>query len=246
MRVAGWSFIVLGTAIVVLFVVVALTQGELRWGALPLGVITAFVGLRMRSLASGLVETPGRAGSLVQQTGPTIELPLSPREASVIRATPRKILRKTVIVLSIFLAILLGYAMIIGRFKSASPWVGLLITGLVGGLLILMVVGAFIFATWLPARRDLREATYLRTSGPVAIVKMKNGYLLRLADRSFTVTSDVGETIANHSMDWAVVDHSRHAHIVLGVWDLSGKNVFSGQGYQADPPNIARPNLTPH
>jgi hypothetical protein len=97
------------------------------------------------------------------------------------------------------------------------------------------VGGTMILKGELPWRRDLREPTYLRTSGPVQVVFQRGAYTLRLADRAFAPTRSPA-TACLAKLNWAIVDHCRHSHTILGVWDRTGANVFLFPGYQPDPP----------
>ena len=95
------------------------------------------------------------------------------------------------------------------------------------GLVFALIAGAIWTLTreW-PIRRDLRESTYLQTGGPVQLVAVYGGWLLRTADRAFHIDSHPAKVLQN--MSWAVVDHSRHSHIIFEVRDRSGKRVYSG------------------
>ena len=89
--------------------------------------------------------------------------------------------------------------------------------------------GLFIGGVWLIAsrllRRDLVAFTYFRTVGPVELVRLHGGYLLRLADRAFTLNAQA-PVAALRNLTWATVDHSLHAHVIFEVRDRSGRTVY--------------------
>jgi hypothetical protein len=90
---------------------------------------------------------------------------------------------------------------------------------------VVMLGCIYFFSRGLPLGRDLRERSYLRTSGPVQGVTMFNGSLLRLVDRAFILyQKPVVKALQN--VPWATVDYSRHAHVIFEVRDRSGRNVF--------------------
>ena len=172
----------------------------------------------------------------------TIELPLSPSVAAVIGATPWKHVRKMAVFVLVVVAAVFICAIVVNRLESTphtrDPMAAVIGTGAVGGSLVLILFLVWVFGSWLPSRRDLREGTYLRTSGPIAFGRTKHGYTLRLADREMFMGHDVGYEIEGRRVKWAVVDYSRHTHIIFGVWDQSGKIVFLAKGHSADAPPV--------
>lgn len=166
----------------------------------------------------------------------TIELPLTPSSTVLIGAAPWKHVRKMAI-FYVLVVVFADFACLVS-VKRDRMVVLLITTGGVGGVLALLLLLVWFFGTWLPARRDLREGKYLRTRGRIAFGRTKHGYTLRLGDREMFMGHDVGGEIENRGLKWAVVDYTRHTHIVLGVWDQKGKTVFLAEGYSADPPAV--------
>ena len=82
-----------------------------------------------------------------------------------------------------------------------------------------------------PARHDLSSATYLRTTGPLGLVYIYGGAILRLADRSFIVNGKEGIP-ALSSISWGTVDYSPHGHMILSAWNSKGKSVYCLPGYK--------------
>jgi hypothetical protein len=232
MRIAGWVFIGMGTFFVVVFLEKAFVEGDVRWGAVGAVAVMFFLGWRLLVNARGIAdaETASKA---------TIELPMTPSAASVIAASPQKMRRAVGIVLALAVAALAVGMLIDYYHPTPNPLhlsLATTVCGAVGGGLFLIVASAWIFSSWLPARHDLRDAKFLRTSGPVAVELMQNGYLLRMADRGLVVTREVGQAFESHGVNWAVVDHSKHAHVILAAWDNTGKSVFLAEGYNAEAP----------
>jgi hypothetical protein len=84
----------------------------------------------------------------------------------------------------------------------------------------------------MPVRRDLRSSTILRTTGPVQVVAVVGGAMLRLADRAFLMNGREGMA-ALSKLEWGTVDHSAHGHVILGAWAKDGRCVYSAPGYDA-------------
>ena len=84
-----------------------------------------------------------------------------------------------------------------------------------------------------PVRQDLDDPTYLRTSGPIQVEPLFGGNLLRLADRAFLLKgrSSIPAMAQLAKLNWATVDYSRHAHVILRVSDRSGNAVYSVASY---------------
>ena len=126
---------------------------------------------------------------------------MTPSAAAVIRTAPWKGLAIFGIVLACALAIGLTIAFIRDLTQSSpgsrDPLGNTVAVAITISFVALMCLVMWTLGVWLPARRDLREVTYLRTSGPIEVVKLKNGYFLRLADRNLTVNFDIGSALAN-------------------------------------------------
>jgi hypothetical protein len=97
----------------------------------------------------------------------------------------------------------------------------------------LIVGGIWTLSSQRPARRDLHESTFLRTSGPVQLVPVFGGYLLRLVDKSFLLNSR-DTTFAITKLSWATLDYSRHAHLIFEIRNYSGQSVYRLPGYEGE------------
>jgi len=103
---------------------------------------------------------------------------------------------------------------------------------LIGIASALMIYGLSWLTSMKPVRRDLRGTTYLRTTGPVEVVSLGNGAMLRLADRAFLIDQRYGATELG-ALGWGRVDYSPHGHVILGAWDKDGRSVYCLPGYNA-------------
>jgi hypothetical protein len=245
---AGWLFIVMGV-VASLALVEGFLEGDRPYGGVVLAAVALLIGLRFLTWAKGPLRTPDASEK-------TIELPLSPSAALMIGARPWKYVRQMAIFVVVVVALVFVVGTVVERSKSAryqrdplspvagtrdplEPWVPVIGAGATAGSLVLLILLVWVFVSWLPARRDLREAKYLRTSGPITVVGgMRQTPTLRLAGREMFVSYNIADEIARRSMKWAVVDYSKHTHIILGVWDEKGKVVFLAEGYSAEPPAV--------
>ena len=261
MRIGGWILLVLGIALLALFAMAQAGGGNMPATAYIVAGILVLTGWRMKSAAGGLAPkaraasappgpavpataTIARGGAATAApaaaAGPTVELPLTPDVAAVIGAARARSGRVTVIVVvagAVFF-VALG-AIIDSAMASSSPGsfkvlpsmaiMALLFAAIVGGIWLLQ--------KGLPVSRDLRSPTYLRTAGPVQLLSLWGGYMLRLADRSFVMKGRAGARPLI-GVPWATVDYTAHGHVILGAWDRSGKQVYAAPGYAAAPPQV--------
>lgn len=249
MRVLGWICFVLGIVLGLLFIMAKLGGGDIPLAAYIVSGMMILLGLQLKAAGKGLTTAspPSAAGTTAnspaatQQTGlhqaATVELPFTPRVAEIIRASTSKSRRLYLVLIGSIIVFLLGLGVLLDRTIASSPGpdtVKALPILAVMSLGVAVLLGGLWFLQfgW-PAQRDLRESTYLRTTGPVRVAYVMGGNLLRLADRAFNIykTPAVAPLA---KLDWAIVDYSRHAHVILGVWDRTGANVFSASGYQPE------------
>ncbi|HMD41391.1 MAG TPA: hypothetical protein VKH15_19035 [Candidatus Acidoferrum sp.] len=189
------------------------------------------------------VSIAGGAGDSDRPSKPveiaTVEMPFSLGVSDLIRDTAWKSGRILAMMMGLFTVVILvvGFATSQSQSESQATSHSIGALGLTGILVLgcAVLIGAlWFFAAGLPAWRDLRARTYWRTRGPIQVVSMGNGLILRLADRAISVSSKGPASSSLRSMDWAVVDYSKHAHVILGVWDFDGKNVFLADGYKPE------------
>lgn len=234
MRIFGLVVLILGIAFELLFTIARLGGAEVSPTAFGVGAFLIISGWRLRTYGRGIGQ-----GKAFSATGPaprsgTIELLLTPAVAALISRETARSRRVTVIAtasgMSFFL--LLG-AIIPVVFPSpggfgAFPFI--VSASLAYGLL---VGGILVFSSLRPLCHDLRESTILRTSGPIEIVQLFGGYLLKLVDRSFLVNSRAAAA-AIMKLNWATVDYSRNAHLIFEIRDRSGQSVYKLPGYEGE------------
>jgi hypothetical protein len=175
--------------------------------------------------------TPGQSAAPAPEFS-TVELPLTPEIAAMIKrqsARAKRILLYVVAGCLIFFSALGGVLSITdktpgqgGTFLAVFGSIGVASAGLIYGI------------SWLTSfrliGRDLRGTTYLRTTGPVEVVSMGNGAMLRLADRAFLIDQRYGARELG-VLGWGRVDYSPHGHVILGAWDKDGNSVYCLPGY---------------
>ncbi len=241
MRIAGWILFLFGAFFSVLFVVKVI-EGDFPLRGLLYGLILMVTGWRLLAYGKGISElnTSAAASIASGEASPTIELPLTASVANAIRVLMRKSLRDSFLVFAFTAGAPLLVMAVILYFNPStlsSPnrfylWIPVAIFGGCG----LLFGGVVLLTSWLPLRRDLRETTYLITTGPIQIVAVMNGSLLRLADRAFIVRKDAATQLAG--LGWAKVHHTKHAHMILGAWRQSGTSVFLADEYEPDPATL--------
>src|ERR1019366_9069016 len=222
MRIWGTVLLVLGILFLIMF---ALAQ----FGGAHLGFIPFFVsgflilmGWNLRKSGKGILQSKPAAELAGAQTSvasgqsaapaaefSTVEMPLTPEIAAAITRQSARAKRILVYVVGGCLVLFGGIGIGIGvtdktpgegmTFLAVFGFIGVASAGLIYGI------------TWLtsmkPVRRDLRGTTYLRTTGPVEVVSLGNGAMLRLADRAFLIDQRYGATeLAN--LGWGRVDYS--------------------------------------
>jgi hypothetical protein len=124
-----------------------------------------------------------------------------------------------------------GFVVATALAAGASNPPIIMLYALGAGLLLGSIIGAAMSFDGVRLRRDSHELTYLRSSGPVKLVKMKFGYILRLADRALFVDPKQSKPLRN--LDWATIDYSRNAKLIFSVWDRSGKLIYRLAGTES-------------
>ena len=236
MRIWGTVLLVIGMLFAVMFVIAEI--GGAHLGFIPFFVsgLLILMGWNLRNSGKGILQSKPAEEHASGQTPAaefsTVELPLTPEIAAAItRHIARS--RRTL------LYIVAGCLIFFGGLGAALSWTDktpggnltfLAIFGSVGALSAILIYGISWLTSIKPVRRDLRGTTYLRTTGPVKIVSMSGGAMLRLADRAFLMNGRNGAAELSE-LSWGRVDYSPHGHVILGVWDRDGRSVYSLPGY---------------
>ena len=198
MRVAGWILFLFGAFFSVLFVV-KVFQGDFPVRGLVYGLILMVTGWRLIAYGKGISELNSSAAVSIAsaEASPTIELPLTASVANAIRVLMKKSLRDSFLVFAVTAGaplLIMAVILFFDQSALASPnRAYLAIPVAIFGGAGLLFGGVVLLTSWLPLRRDLRETTYFITSGPIQIVAVMNGNLLRLADRAFLVRKDAAQ-----------------------------------------------------
>ena len=235
MRRLGSVILIGGIVLEVLLVMAMLGGGDsVSRVHLSYGFYLIVLGWQLKKHGSGLKpEKQGPhsiSGEVPQeQESPSREIPLTAEMAELIqrRMQRQQKARRTALPIIFLFSLLLGVAISFAVGPSDarvimlwSGGIGMLVTGIIGA--------AMIFGDDRKLRRDFLEPNYLRTVGPVQIVKSKFGYILRLSDRALFIDGRQARSIRH--LDWATIDYSRHAKLIFAVWDRSGKLVYQLAG----------------
>jgi hypothetical protein len=233
MRTIGLVIMIVGIFFEILLLLALLGGGTDLTLGLLVGAGVIAIGWKFRKYGEGIrqPEPTSAAGDVCAEApplqSPTVELPVTPEiSAAFIRQVTRW-RRITGIIIACGLAFSLVPAVgiyLAGSFPS-SPTLFPIVLAATGLFFGLVVGGIHLFQRELPVRRDLREATFLRTSGPAQVVSVFGGSLLRLADRAFLADPPPAKVLRNFTE--ATVDYTRHAHVIFEVRDPAGHVVYS-------------------
>lgn len=238
MRVFGWVLAMLGIIFELLFVVAALGGAKISPVAFGIGAFMAVGGWRLakygRAIAPNSASLDSVPQAMLQAVAPnaTEELPFTPAVAGLVARELAHSRRVTTIVISVLASAFLALGAILEYAVSPHSLNIVALFALIGIATGLIVGGIWIATNWRPARRDLNDSSYLRTSGPVELVPAFGGYILRLTDRAFLVNGkQVGGRLRKLKLTWGIVDYSRHAHVVFEIRDHSGQSLYRLPGY---------------
>ncbi len=88
-------------------------------------------------------------------------------------------------------------------------------------------------------RRDGKNLTYSRTTGPIKLVPVQNSYTLRMVGRSFGIEPK-RVAPALKGLDWASIDYSPLGHVVLLVRNRGGETLYRANGSLPGPEAAAK------
>ena len=247
MRIWGWILLILGIVFLILFTLAEFGGGHLGFLPFFISLFLMIMGGRFISSGKGIVQSqpagaapassfaaqPTVPGSIGAPGQFTVELPLTPDVSAVIAAQSARNNRVTLWVIAGSVAFFLVLAIVLSKTAADNATQSkefLLIFFGIGVIFAAMIYSISWFTSQRPVRRDLRGTTYLSTTGPVSVVRIGNGTILRLADRAF-VLSGRAATKELRALGHGRVDYSPHGHIILAAWDRNGRNVYSLPGY---------------
>jgi hypothetical protein len=244
MRIWGTVLLILGILFSIMFAFAEFGGGHVGFVPLLVSGFLILMGWNLRKSGRGILQSkpvdnagaglPGATGqdNAVATEFSTVELPLSPEIAAVIARQSARAKKMLVYVAGGFCVLFVGLGIVLGA-TDKTPGEGmtfLMIFGLIGIASGSMIYGIWWLTAMKPVRRDLRGTTYLRTTGPVEVVSLGNGAMLRLADRAFLIDQRYGATELG-ALGWGRVDYSPHGHVILGAWDKDGRSVYCLPGY---------------
>ena len=246
MRIWGYVLLILGVLFLIMF-----TLAE--FGGAHLGVVPFFVsgflilmGWNLRNSGKGILQSRpvnhpsgGTLPATGQTTAPapefsTVELPLTPEIAAMIKRQTSRSQKILLYLVGGFFVFFCGLGAVLGLTDKnhSEAMTFLAIFGSIGVASGILIYGISWLTVLKPVRHDLRGITYLRTTGPIEVVWIASGAMLRLADRAFLIDRRYGGTELA-KLSWGRVDYSPHGHVILGAWDRDGRSVYSLPGYNA-------------
>jgi hypothetical protein len=243
MRIWGTVLVVLGVLFLIMFVLAEFGSAHVGFVPFFVSAFLILMGWNLRKSGRGLLQPKpagnAGAGAAGQSNAPaaefsTVELPLTPEVVAVIVRQSTRAKKLLYYVSGGFCILFVGLGIVLGA-TDKTPGEGklfLMIFGSIGIASGSMIYGIWWLTAMKPVRRDLRGTTYLRTTGPVEVVSLGNGAMLRLADRAFLIDQRYGATELG-ALGWGRVDYSPHGHVILGAWDKDGNSVYCLPGYNA-------------
>jgi hypothetical protein len=249
MRIWGYVLMVLGILFLILFGFAEL--GGAHLGAFPflIPIFLIAIGSGLRSSGMGILKSkpgePAGNASVEVATAPdqasmpaaefsTVELPLTPEITTLIARQTSRANRFLLYVSggSLVFFIILGAVLAATADNSREADTFLIALGAVGVASAILIYGISWLTNQKPVRRDLHGTTYLRTTGPIEVVPISSGAMLRLADRAFMMNGRAGMKELS-KLSRGTVDYTPHGHVILAAWDAEGRSVYCLPGYNA-------------
>lgn len=231
MRWVGWTLLIAGVVLAVLLGLSLADGGRVSaegWFAV---FIATSYGAALRKAKPRQRRTKAADGSAVANDG-TVEVPLTPPLREALRGDLTKTRRRLVMVYAGIAATFIAFGVWlqfdVPRNPGVAPPASIFSGPAALMTAICLGVGVVLLLVWLPTERrvarDLRETTYLRTTGPVQLVPILSAYQLSIGDQRFIIPSPVASVL--RTLSWATVDYTRHHHAVLTVAKKDGTVVF--------------------
>jgi hypothetical protein len=246
MRIWGWVLLILGFLFLLLFTLAEFGGGHLGFVPFFVSGFLILMGFRLRASGKGIVQAKPAAADQpgVAQSAPpapaaapavqfsTVELPLTPDVAAVVATQKARTRRILLWIVGGMLVLFVGLGVVLGA-TDHTPGEGQTFFLFFAGIGIIsagLIYGISWLTTQKPVRRDLAGTTYLRTTGPVSVVRMGSGGMLRLADRAFLMDGRYGMKELS-VLGYGTVDYTPHGHVILAVWNREGRCVYTLPAY---------------
>jgi hypothetical protein len=242
MRIWGYVLLILGILFLIVFGLADLGGAHVGYLPFIISFMLVVTGSGLRSSGKGILQakpaampehsSAAPATAQVHHAAPdakfsTIEMPLTPDVAAVIARQGARARRNLLYVVG-GCVVLFGGAGVLIAATDKTPGEGrmfLLIFGGIGFASAFLIYGISWLTVQKPMRLDLRGATYLRTTGPLQVVPISAGAMLRLADRAFMMNGRDGMAQLS-KISFGKVDYTPHGHVILGAWDSEGRGVY--------------------
>jgi len=249
MRIWGTVLLVLGILFLIMFTLAEFGGGHIGFIPFFVSGFLLLMGWNLRKSGKGILQPkpvvaasdentpaasmPSNAAASAPEFS-TVEIPLTPEIAAMIKRQSARAQRILLYVVGGFSIFFVGLGLVLGLTDKnrGEAITFVVIFGSIGVASGILIYGISWLTMLKPVRHDLRGTTYLRTTGPVEVVWIASGAMLRLADRAFLVDRRYGATELS-KLGWGRVDYSPHGHVILGAWDCDGRSVYSLPGYDA-------------
>lgn len=247
MRIFGYVLVAIGLIFLAMFVLAEFGGGHLSWTPFFISIVLVYFGWTMARSGTALVKpaparavpgTGGRAAASASVEGPSAALaptqpvPMSPQVADVIRRVSGRSSRIVLYVAGGMAVVFIGIGVVLALLDK-TPGEGvdfLAIFSCIGIGAALMIVAITWFSMRRPYARDLRSDHFYRTAGPIQVVPIAGGIILRLADRAFMVGGSAGMRELG-GLRSGTVDYTPYGHMVLAAWNDAGTQVYCAPGY---------------
>jgi hypothetical protein len=243
-----WGYIILGLGVVFLILLGLAAAGGAHLSVVSVIVVVILMstGWSLVRSGKGILQTVPSAGGAAQAaaTGQpadqaaapaTVQLPLTPAIAAVVLQKTAR-MRRILLYLAGGCVVFFGGLGALLGFTDSSQSEGRAMFAVFAGVGLVsavMIYGISWLTSQAPVRRDLREKNFLRTTGPVQVVPIVGGYMLRLSDRAFLMNGRDG-ALALAKISFCQIDYTPHGHVILGAWDQEGKSVYCLPGYSGE------------
>lgn len=249
MRIWGYVLMVIGILFLVLFGFAELGGAHLGVFPFLIPIFLIAIGSGLRSSGMGILKSKpaapagnanvanaaaqGHAGATVAEFS-TVELPLTLEIATLIARQASRANRFLLYVSggSLVFFIILGAVLAATADNSREADTFLIALGAVGVASAILIYGISWLTNQKPVRRDLHGTDYMRTTGPIEVVPISSGAMLRLADRAFMMNGRGGMKELG-KLNRGTVDYTPHGHVILAAWDAEGRSVYCLPGYDA-------------
>ncbi len=235
MRIWGYVTLAIGILFFVLYVLAQFGGAHLTILPLFVSVFLVAIGWSVAKSGKGLVQSTPAPSDAAAQSAMTMAMPMSPDVAAVIGRQGASSWRLMLYLAGGLAAFFIVMGAIAGVMDKTPGEGGVILAFLaaIGVMSAAMIVGISWLTTGMPLSRDVHGTSYLRTTGPIQVVPIFGGAMLRLADRAFLMKTRTEISELGKLSDGSV-DYSPRAHVILAAWDSQGRSVYRAPGYNVE------------